>query len=146
MKIILLVCTVVFSSCAIAGPADAVLGDWMTPENKSKVKIYQCGTRYCGKIVWLKEPNHEPGHAKAGQVKLDDKNPDASKRLRPIQGLELMNGFRFDSDNVWEDGNIYDPENGKTYSCKMTLENSNTLKVRGYIGFSFIGRTSVWTR
>jgi len=153
MRILLTTCFFVYSSWlfagedfASAGAADAVLGDWATPENKSKVNIYSCGDRYCGKIVWLKEPLFEKGHAKAGQTKVDDKNPDAGLRMRPIQGLELMRDFRFDGDNEWEDGKIYDPENGKTYSCKMTLENNNILKVRGYIGFSLLGRTSIWTR
>jgi hypothetical protein len=45
----------------------------------------------------------------------------------------------------WSQGKIYDPKNGKTYSCKMTLE-GNELKVRGYVGFSLLGRTTVWTR
>jgi uncharacterized protein (DUF2147 family) len=49
------------------------------------------------------------------------------------------------ADVFWEDGKIYDPKNGKTYSCKMTLE-GNELKVRGYVGFSLLGRTTVWTR
>ena len=142
----LFVFSLVLSSWAIASPADAVVGDWITPESKSRVNIYKCGSHLCGRIVWLKEPLFEPGHVMAGQAKVDDKNPDVSKRQRPIQGLEFMNGFRFDGDNVWEDGTIYDPESGKTYSCKMTLEDDNTLKVRGYIGFSFIGRTSIWTR
>lgn len=132
-------------SC-FAAPTDAVLGEWKTPEDKSKIEIYKCGNVYCGKIVWLKEPKHKAGHAKAGQTKLDDHNPDLGMRSRSILGLELMHGFRFDGDDTWEDGKIYDPENGKTYSCKMSLENSNTLKVRGYIGISLIGRTSVWTR
>jgi uncharacterized protein (DUF2147 family) len=45
------------------------------------------------------------------------------------------------SENNWEKGTIYDPENGKTYSCKIYLENKNTMKIRGYIGISLIGRT-----
>jgi uncharacterized protein (DUF2147 family) len=55
-------------------------------------------------------------------------------------------GFEFKSENNWEKGTIYDPENGKTYSCKIYLENKNTMKIRGYIGISLIGRTDTWTR
>jgi uncharacterized protein (DUF2147 family) len=58
-----------------------------------------------------------------------------------------MTNFVYDEDNVWNDGKIYDPKTGKTYSCKMTLSgNKKSLDVRGFIGFSLIGRTSVWTR
>jgi uncharacterized protein (DUF2147 family) len=48
--------------------------------------------------------------------------------------------------NSYEDGTIYDPENGKTYSCTIEMVNANTLNVRGYIGISLIGRTDVWKR
>ena len=48
--------------------------------------------------------------------------------------------------NTWAKGTIYDPEDGKTYKCKMTLTDPKTLGVRGYIGISLIGRTTVWTR
>jgi uncharacterized protein (DUF2147 family) len=47
---------------------------------------------------------------------------------------------------MWKGGTIYDPDNGKLYKCKMTLTEPKRLEVRGYIGFSFIGRTVVWTR
>jgi uncharacterized protein (DUF2147 family) len=60
-------------------------------------------------------------------------------------GLDILSGFKYGGGNIWQDGKIYDPKNGKTYSCKMTLE-GNELKVRGYVGFSLLGRTTVWTR
>ena len=146
MKSILLLFLFSLTSVSLAQRADAVLGEWSTPENKSKVSIYKCDSGYCGKIVWLKEPEYQTGHARAGQQKVDDKNPMSSERKRPILGLEIMRGFSFDEDDVWENGKIYDPENGKTYSCKMTLNDKNTLSVRGFIGFSLFGRTSIWTR
>jgi uncharacterized protein (DUF2147 family) len=52
----------------------------------------------------------------------------------------------FKEDNLWDDGNIYDPKNGNTYSCTIRMENANTISVRGYIGVSLIGRTDTWTR
>ncbi|WP_029148303.1 DUF2147 domain-containing protein [Methylophilus sp. 5] len=49
--------------------------------------------------------------------------------------------------NVYEGGEILDPENGKTYKCKMTLGASGkTLDVRGFIGFSLLGRSQTWQR
>ena len=80
-----------------------------------------------------------------GKPILDKNNPDAGKQTRPVLGLVILTGFRFDTD-AWDDGDVYDPEKGKTYSCTMTLKDKNTLKVRGYIGISLIGRTEVWTR
>jgi len=126
---------------ALSQEADAVLGIWLTQDKDSKIEIYKKNNEYHGKIVWLKEPN------KNGKPKVDDKNPDAKKQDRPIMGLVLMTHFEYDEDFVWEDGSIYDPKNGKTYSCKMTLsKDKNTLDVRGYIGISLIGRTAIWTR
>jgi uncharacterized protein (DUF2147 family) len=60
----------------------------------------------------------------------------------------LLKDFEFDGKDEWEDGKIYDPKNGKTYSCYIEFkdETKNLLKVRGYIGFSMIGRTTYWTR
>jgi uncharacterized protein (DUF2147 family) len=62
-----------------------------------------------------------------------------------VLGLVILTGFKFDTDE-WSDGDIYDPEKGKTYSCTLSLKDSGTLKVRGYIGISLIGRTEIWTR
>jgi uncharacterized protein (DUF2147 family) len=51
-----------------------------------------------------------------------------------------------DGDGAWSGGFIYDPNSGKTYRCKLKLKDRNTLKLRGYIGISLLGRTDVWTR
>ena len=120
---------------------DAVVGTWYNGSKESRIEIYKCSNNYCGKIVWLKEPNNEEG-----KPKVDKNNPDAKLQSRPIMGMQLMKDFEYDSGNVWEDGEIYDPKSGKTYSCKMTLTNPDRLEVRGYVGISLIGRTDVWTR
>jgi uncharacterized protein (DUF2147 family) len=57
-----------------------------------------------------------------------------------------MEGFVDDGKGTWHKGTIYDANDGKTYKCKMRLEGEDTLKVRGFIGFSMIGRTEEWTR
>jgi uncharacterized protein (DUF2147 family) len=121
-------------------PGDAVLGQWLTEGDKALVEIFRCENRYCGKIVWLKEPKNPDG-----SDVLDAENPDPSKRNRTVIGLNLVWGFRYDEGQGWVDGSIYDPDNGKTYSCKMNLE-VDTLKVRGYVGISLFGRTTVWKR
>jgi uncharacterized protein (DUF2147 family) len=124
------------------GNPDACLGTWLTGSRKGHVQIYKQGDKYFGKIIWLKEPN-DPA---TGKPRLDAKNADAQKKSRPILGMINLINFKYDGDNVWEDGKIYDPENGKEYSCKMRLINSNQLDVRGYIGVSLIGRTDSWVR
>jgi uncharacterized protein (DUF2147 family) len=132
--------TLMPATIAAAQEADAILGNWLTAEGKAILEIYKCDDRYCGRIVWLKEPKNEDG-----TDKLDTNNPDPAKRTRTLLGLNLIWDFKHDKANRWASGKIYDPDNGKTYSCKMGLENDR-LKVRGYIGVSLLGRTTVWTR
>ncbi|MDC1221372.1 DUF2147 domain-containing protein [Salibacteraceae bacterium] len=118
--------------------ADDIIGIWYNQEKTAKVKIFKTGDRYNGKVVWLKEPMRD------GAPKLDRENEDEDLRTRPIMGLELLKGFEFDDDE-WEDGTIYDPKNGETYSCYITKEGEK-LNVRGFIGIALIGRTSIWTK
>lgn len=121
--------------------ADDIIGLWYNGSKTGKIQIYKSGNEYFGKIVWLKEPTNADG-----TQKLDAKNADESKRKYPIMGMQILKNFVYNkSDNTWEDGKIYDPKNGKTYSCIIKMENG-TLKVRGYIGISLIGRTDIWTR
>jgi uncharacterized protein (DUF2147 family) len=121
--------------------SDDVTGTWLTHGDKpAKVNIFRAtDNKYYGKIVWLQIPVMD------GKPAYDKFNPDTAKRSRPLMGLQLLRAFKFDTDD-WTDGYIYDPESGKTYSCTMTLKDANTLKVRGYIGISLIGRTEIWTR
>jgi len=127
-----------------AQKGDAILGKWKNGEGTGIVEIYRTTSgHYAGKIIWLKEPI-DPD---TGKPKLDKRNPDESKRNEPTLGLINMHGFTYDEeDNIWKEGHIYDPKNGKEYSCKMEMTDANTLKVRGYIGVSLIGRTDTWTR
>lgn len=120
--------------------ADAILGRWYTEADQSIVEIYKSGECYYGKIVWLKEPQNSDG-----TEKVDSHNPDESKRSRKILGMDIVTGFRYDDSSAWKSGKIYDPNSGKTYSCNARLD-KNRLNIRGYIGVSFLGRTTVWRR
>ena len=122
-----------------AQKADAILGQWANPNGQDHILIYKKGNKYFGKLDWIKFPNDEQGNPKT-----DKNNPDKALQSRPDLGLELLKDFTFDG-KTYEDGTIYDPKSGKTYSCKMTLV-GNTLKIRGYIGISLFGRTEVWTK
>jgi uncharacterized protein (DUF2147 family) len=121
--------------------ADKILGTWLTGEGKGKILITKYGEKYGGKIVWFREPNDENGNPK-----VDKRNPDESKRKNPTLGLSNLLGFTYEGKGKYENGTIYDPANGKTYSCVMTLENNDVLKVRGYVGITMIGRTDTWSR
>jgi len=113
---------------------------WYNEEKTAKIRIFKSDDgKFYGKIIWLKVPEID------GKPKLDPHNPDKSRRNDPLLGMLVLKNFKKSGENGYESGTIYDPQNGKTYSCKMTLKNDK-LSVRGYVGFSLIGRTTVWTK
>lgn len=130
-------------------PAAAVLGVWTTPGDKSRVLIYkaQDGT-YHGKIIWLKQPSYPTDYknkALAGKPKVDIHNPDKKLRSRPVLGMDVLSGFKYSpSNHDWRKGKCYDPEEGKTYTCRMWLKNHDTLMVRGYVWI--FHKTQEWHR
>jgi uncharacterized protein (DUF2147 family) len=128
----------------VAAPGDRVLALWLTEERDAHVRIERVGATYEGRIVWLKEPDYPADDAMAGRPKVDRENPLEALRGTPIMGLRIVQGFRFD-DGEWRDGTIYDPNNGKTYRCRMWFD-GETLRVRGYIGIPLLGRSTSWTR
>ena len=137
---LILLLLAVFRFTASAQKADAILGSWANPSDEDHILIYKKGNKYYGKLDWIKFPNDEQG-----KPKTDKNNPDNALKSRPELGLELLKDFTFDGEKVYGDGTIYDPKNGKTYSCKMTID-GNQLKIRGYIGISLFGRSEIWTR
>ncbi|WP_106565945.1 DUF2147 domain-containing protein [Cecembia rubra] len=129
----------IFIEAASAQRASSILGKWYNTEKDAIIEIFEEGGRYFGKVVWLKEPMVN------GKPVLDSNNADRSKRNKPILGLKLLEDFEFKS-GIWENGTIYDPRNGKTYSSTIKQKSERILEVRGFIGVSLIGRTVEWTR
>lgn len=120
---------------------DQLIGLWEPSNGKARVKIEKIGSKYYGKIVWLREPN-DP---QTQQPKVDKNNPDESMRSVPLKGYRMLKDFVF-KNGEWTDGTIYDPESGSTYSCVITVKDENTLDIRGYVGVKALGRTDVWKR
>lgn len=119
---------------------DEVNGVWLTADKKGKIEIYRSGTKYFGKLIWGTDLLEADGKTS----KKDTKNEDPALRTRTLKNMVMLKDFVFD-DGKFVDGTIYDPNNGKTYSCEMKL-NKNKLEIRGYIGIPMFGRTEVWTR
>jgi uncharacterized protein (DUF2147 family) len=122
------------TSAAQANEND-IVGLWNSPKKDSRVFIYKENNQYYGKVVWG-----------SGTQTKDEKNPDATLRNRDLTGLVILKHFTYDGRGVFLDGTIYDPHNGQTYSCKMTLKNTDQLLIRGYLGISLFGRTETWTK
>jgi len=112
------------TSAGAAGPD----GVWATPNDQAHVRIQPCADRLCGEIVWLKEPLDEQGRPKR-----DRNNEDEAQRDRPILGLPMLGGFRAAEAGRWEDGRIYNPEDGRTYRAKLHLAEPGRLSVSGCV-------------
>lgn len=139
----LLTLVLIISSSAIFAQADKILGTWLNEPKDGKIEVYKKGDAYFGKIIWLKNNVNEDGTS----PKLDSKNEDEKLRARSIVGINILKDLEWDEDdNEWDDGEIYDPRSGSTYSLYAKLEDANTLFLKGYIGFAMIGRSTTWTR
>jgi uncharacterized protein (DUF2147 family) len=140
-SIILLLGAVSVARAAAPGPSPE--GNWLTEHEDGIVEIYRCtgGDAICGKLVWFRIKPDDPN-----PQALDLKNPDPTRRNQSLCGLTFMSGFKPADPNSWEDGTIYDPDSGNTYHATMKLQADGTLRLRGYIGISLIGRSEIWTR
>jgi uncharacterized protein (DUF2147 family) len=134
-----------FVMVAVAGifsaAAQGVTGRWKTiddetGEAKSIVEIYEHNGKIYGKVVEILNPAKK--NAKCSKCEGSDKD-------KPILGLVIIRGLEKDG-NEYTDGDILDPNKGKTYSCTIKLEGKDKLNVRGYLGFSLLGRSQTWTR
>jgi uncharacterized protein (DUF2147 family) len=126
----------------VASKADqesSPVGLWQTED--AQVEIYEADGKLNGKIAAL-----DKKWTTDGIEKTDISNPDPAKKKRPLVGLIVMIGFTPDGSGRWDHGTVYDPKSGNTYASFLEYSGGDTLKLRGYIGISFIGRTAVWTK
>ncbi len=117
------------------------VGVWLHDNKRIEIEIAPCGDRLCAKLVWFKWPNDAQG-----LPLVDLKNADPALRTRPLLGLTILEGLRRTGENTWEDGKVYDPDDGADYSASMTIEDGGTLRVRAYVLFPLFGKTLIWTR
>jgi len=120
--------------------ADAT-GTWYTASRDSQVRIVNCGGALCGSLVWLKEPN-DPD---TGRPKTDKHNADAGKQGRPLLGVQIVLGMKPSATpNEW-DGQVYNAEDGKTYTGSFTLTGANSAELKGCV-LGFLCKSQAWTR
>lgn len=127
-------------------PASAsAVGRWKTIDDETKqaksiVEIAEADGKLTGKVVQLFRKADEDQNPKCEKCTGDKKD-------QPILGMQILKDLKKDGDTLWTGGEIMDPQNGKTYSCKVELiDGGQKLKVRGFIGFSLLGRTQIWER
>jgi uncharacterized protein (DUF2147 family) len=128
---------------AETGPSSPV-GRWKTVDDitgkvKSVVSIWEQNGKLFGRVQKLVNP--------------DPKNPNprcegcaGDQKGKPVVGLQIMQNLQKDG-NGWSGGTILDPATGKIYKCLLSvLDGGTRLKVRGFVGFSLLGRTQYWLR
>lgn len=121
---------------AIAGdPA----GTWLTADGDARIRLAPCGTGFCGTLVWLDKPL-DPD---TGKPFLDKQNPDASKRRRPLVGIQILVSMQPNGSGKWS-GPIYNSDDGNTYQGNIALVNAETLKVEGCL--MNVCQSENWTR
>jgi uncharacterized protein (DUF2147 family) len=119
----------------VASAAEAgILGEWWTEKKDGRIRFlrHRDGT-YMGVLTWSERP------------RLDTENDKPNLRNRSIVGIVLMWKLRYD-DGEYEDGYVYNPEDGNTYRIDAKVIGRDTLKVRGYLGLSIFGQSQIWTR
>jgi len=116
-----------------------VFGTWKAiddadGEATSHIEIFKKEGKLYGKIARILEG---PDDALCDQC-------NGEKYNQPILGMEIIWDMQ-DKGDKWKGGRIMDPENGKTYKCRIQLKD-DILEVRGYIGIPTLGRTQKWYR
>jgi len=132
---------IIFVFLFLSVKAQNVLGKWYSidpdsGENESIIELYEKDDRIFGKIVSLLKKEDQ------GKTCIECTGKDKNQ---PLEGLVIVRGLIKDGDE-WGDGKILDPKNGKLYKCNISLIEKDKLKLRGYIGFSLIGRDEYWHR
>lgn len=134
-----------------AAQAQSVMGKWLTQSKTAEIQIAPCTDRargpVCGTIVALHNPKGPDGQVVAPDAATDFRNADPALRSRKVLGMPLIYDFKAGSAaNSFEEGTIYNGENGKTYKANISLQPDGTLRVRGYVGSPMFGESQTWTR
>lgn len=121
--------------------ANGVHGIWVDHTGQGAVEVYDCGPNLCGRVYWIKAPLDA-----RGRHLTDKQNPDAAKRSKPMCGLQIIGNLVRRPDGTWDNGWIYNPEDGGTFNVEIRLHNADTLQVRGFLGIKLLGETFLWKR
>jgi uncharacterized protein (DUF2147 family)/fucose 4-O-acetylase-like acetyltransferase len=118
-------------------------GAWWAEGGFAQVVIEPCDDALCGRVAWLRHPLDEHGCALS-----DAQNPEPALRARPLEGLTVLRALRPSArtPGEWSGGEVYDPSSGRTYRAVLQMDGPDRLRVRGYLGFRLLGRTTTWVR
>jgi uncharacterized protein (DUF2147 family) len=123
--------------CALPVAAEAAdpLGEWLIEDGEARVRIVPCGADLCGNVAWINE----------GQPMVDVNNPDPAKRSRSLIGSAVLLNLRPSGTAEWT-GSLYDAEDGRTYTGKLSVIDERHVKVAGCVLGGLICQSQTWTR
>lgn len=112
-----------------------IIGEWWTEQKDGRIRFYKYrdGT-YRGVLAWSKRPRP------------DTENDNPKLRSRSVVGILLMWKLHYDEEGEFEDGYVYNPEDGNVYRFDAKVLGPDKLEIHGYLGISLFGQTQVWTR
>jgi uncharacterized protein (DUF2147 family) len=125
----------------VASAAESLDGFWMDSDGEVILEVSRCGDARCAKVAWLRKPLGPDG------LPLTDyRNSDPELRNRPVCGLQVVSGFKQQSDGTWGDGNVYVSDLGASFSGYAEVLGPNKVKITGYVLLPLFGQSEVWTR
>lgn len=122
-------------SLLLATPAVSLAdptGEWVVAEGYARIRVFNCNDQMWGVVSWEARPE------------VDKNNPDPSKRARPTLGMPILLGMKPAGDNRWE-GEIYNSQDGRTYSASISVPSLDVLRVRGCV-LGFLCGGESWSR
>ena len=151
MRQLFVLASVALVATSASAQQSGVMGTWLTESGVAQVRLQPCPDAkngpLCGHIVGLINPKGPNGQVVAPDAATDFRNENASLRGRKVIGMPLIWGFKKGSEpNTFEEGKIYNGEDGKTYSANISLQPDGKLRLRGYVGTPLFGKTQLWTR
>jgi len=121
--------------------AQGIVGKWQTIDDETKkpkgvVEIIESGGVFQGRVIQLYDGALNQCTGCTG-----------AQKNGPVVGLTVVSGLKASKDGQYEDGKVFDPKSGKTYSAKAkVINNGQALELRGFVGVSLLGRTQTWKR
>jgi len=131
----------IFISISYATDGASPVGKWWVEGNESQIEIYEKEGKLFGKIAWTLRKYEDDG-----REKLDYNNPDKSLQHRHIQSFDFITNLVKKDQKKYGDGKLYNPKDGRTYSCEIELQSKNKLRLKGYIGHPLLGKSVIWER
>jgi uncharacterized protein (DUF2147 family) len=142
MSALILFIHLLFISPTPTPKASYIVGQWISKNKDLKIEVFERNGLYFGKMVWFSvyDKNKSMNDFK------DTSNPNKSLKGRNWKDMIVLQNLKYNADGYWSDGDVYDPNSGRTYSSLIKVTGSESIIVRGYVGFEILGKSIEFTK